>query len=69
MAIIFELNREQTDQLKIMIRHIIHGEINCAESIGFVLNFVKKMVSSGQITWEELGTTEEELLAKKREAK
>lgn len=68
MGEILELNRDQLDQLKIMIRNILRGEVNCAESIGFIISYLKKEVEAGRLSWEELGTTEEELLQKKGEA-
>lgn len=68
MGDVLNLHPKPKDALKVLIRQILNGEIALAESIGFIIQSAKQQINSGQTTWEELGTTEEELLAKKSEA-
>lgn len=68
MGEVVNLHQQNRDALKVLVRKVLNGEINIAESIGFIIQCAKREVEGGHATWKEFGTTEDELLAKKNEA-
>jgi hypothetical protein len=60
---------QNVEALKVLIQQVLDGTIDLAESIGFIIQSAKRAIDAGDTTWNELGTTEEQLKNRKGEAR